>query len=163
MSDHELYEDEDDVDVDEDRASERKAVALFGMCLLIPALVLIGLGIVADDDTSGAYHMDAGHQLARAADKVRAYSRHNAPWSDWKAGEVRVTDENTIKFDVELATPRQATVISTRRPRIQYSYVKLACPPAEAGHKELMEMGDKLVVALHYQGKLVAEGACPPS
>ena len=66
-----------------------------------------------------------------------------------------------MKMEVELPSLKHASVISSRRPRIQYSFIKLACPPEAAGHTELMDSLDRIVIQLRYDGDLIAEGTCP--
>jgi len=161
MTDHEP--DERDITDDMPSASDKRSFLFFALVLLLPVLATLGFGFYQKLANDAPFVAGKGHPLAAAAGKVEAYSRLYPPQGNWRAQGVRIIDDETIVLDVELPSPKHATAISTRRPRIQYSYVKLACPPNEAGHKLLMDESNRVRVALRYQGKLVAEGTCPPS
>ena len=143
------------------RAEERRSILKFALSLLIPAVLLVAFGLWDKYADHAAGAMDSGHPLRAAAGKVDAYSRLNPPRGNWLAKGVRIVDDETLVLDVELPSLYQASVIASRRARVKYAYVKLACPPAEAGHRELMTPGGRVRVALRYQGRLVAEGSCP--
>lgn len=161
MSDHDHIE--SDITDNLPSVREGRSMLLFAFVLLVPVIGALGIGFYEKHSDDGPFLAGASHPLTAAADKVEAYSRLFPPQGNWRAQGVRIIDDETLVLDVELPSPKHATVISTRRPRIQYSYIKLACPPDEAGHKPLMNEGDRVVVSLRFQGKMVAEGACPPS
>ncbi len=146
---------------EEPNPNERRSFILFVLILLIPVMGALGVGFYQKFSEDTPFTAGKGHPLTDAASWIAAYSRQNPPQGNWLAKGVRIVGDKTMVLDVELPSLQHATAISTRRPRIQYSYVKLACPPDDAGHKPMMEEHDRIIVALRYQGKLIAEGTCP--
>ncbi len=63
--------------------------------------------------------------------------------------------------DVDVTKVPHAKIIRSRNKRIQYSYLKLACPPLDAPIRRALVDGSPLWINLHFEGATILEGACP--
>ena len=132
----------------------RRAPWSIAGALLLP---LIGLAIVS-------LFIDDGSEdkaLAASAIAVGGYYADNPPNGFWKATDVRVTDDKRLIVDVDVTRAPHAKIIRSRNKRIQYSYLKLACPPSDAPINRILAEGSPLWINLHFEGASILKGACP--
>jgi hypothetical protein len=168
-----MFDDEPEQTTTENRAFYRY---LF-LALMIPAIAVSTLALFAEDhgertavveserSVSAAFLVDLftndDQRLKRAAAYLDNFTRLNPPNGVWRQQGVEVVDGKTLRMQVEVPYRQHAQAIMTRRERIQYSYVKLACPPADSGVGEFMASDDRIVVELLHNGESIAEGTCP--
>lgn len=163
---------------DEPKTSDRTFYRYLFLALLIPAVGIGGLALMTEETTQGSASVESEksfsaafqidlfgngdeERMRKAAALLDNYTRLNPPNGVWRQQGVEVVDDETLRMTVEVPYRQHAQAIRTRRERIQYSYVKLACPPTEAGLAEYMNDDDRIVVQLRHKGETIAEGACP--
>ncbi len=132
----------------------RRAPWGLAAALLLPLVFLAVASLFVDDGSEDK-------ALAAAATSVKAYYADNPPNGLWVATGVRVTDDKRVMVDVDVTKAKHANVIRSRNKRIQYSYLKLACPPSEAPISRVLVEGSALWINLHFEGATILEGACP--
>ena len=79
----------------------------------------------------------------------------------WKLTSLRVTSDLRLVADVKVILRRHAEIIKSRNARIKYSYLKLACPPADAAVFTTVPGEKTLWIRLHHQGDTLIEAGCP--
>lgn len=168
------FDDEQEQTTTENRAFYRY---LF-LALMIPAIAVATLALFAEDhgertavvgsekSASAAFVIDLfstddDQRLKRAAAYLDNFTRLNPPNGVWRQQGVEVVGGKTLRMQVDVPYRQHAQAIMTRRERIRYSYVKLACPPLDSGLGEFMASDDRIVVELVHNGESIAEGTCP--
>ncbi len=121
---------------------------------LLPLVVVAVLSLFIDDKSEDT-------ALAASAAAIEAYYVKNPPNGLWKATGVSVTDDKRVMVNVDVAKVPHAKIIRSRNKRIQYSYLKLACPPLDAPINRALVEGNRLWINLHFEGATILEGACP--
>lgn len=168
-----------DEDFDDDqKTGDRAFYRYLFLALLIPAIAVGALALFAkggsgaaasaetQSASSASFKVDltsnGAQRLQRAAALLDNFTRIHPPNHMWRQQGVKVIDGRTIKMTVDVPYGYQAKTIITRRPRIKYNYVTLACPPEKkAGLDSYLNSDDRIVVELRYDGEKIAEGTCP--
>jgi hypothetical protein len=71
--------------------------------------------------------------------------------------------KKNVIVDVHVSRYDHAQVITQRNKRIQYSYLKLACPPSDAWVYDWLDGDDRIWVNLHHHGETILKAPCPNS
>ena len=132
----------------------RKTLMVFGLIVGLPFL-LIGLARLIATEMPKSEVME----VARAV--LEEHVRRNPPNRTWQMTATRVTDQNKLEMDVDIANFHQAKVIESRSGRVRHSYMKLACPELGATVYQQLPKGENIWIQLHYSGKPIVRGACP--
>ncbi|NQW01037.1 MAG: hypothetical protein HQ483_15130 [Rhodospirillales bacterium] len=98
-------------------------------------------------------------EVARAV--LEEHVRRNPPNGTWQMTATRVTDQDKLEMDVDVADYDKAKFIMSRTGRIRHSYMKLACPELEADVYRQLPKNETVWIQLHYNGEPIVSGACP--
>lgn len=124
--------------------------------IAIPSLTLVTLSQFADE-------MSEEEALQVATVAVKNYVDENPPRKGWKATDIYVGEKKNVIVDVHVSRYDHAQVITQRNKRIQYSYLKLACPPSDAWVYDWLDGDDRIWVNLHHHGETILKAPCPNS
>lgn len=122
--------------------------------IAIPGLTLLTLSQFADE-------MSDEEALEVATVAVKNYVDENPPRKGWRATGIYVGSDRNVVVDVHVSRYDHAQVINQRNQRIQYSYLKLACPPSDAWVYQWLDGKDRIWVNLHHHGETIIKAPCP--
>jgi len=134
----------------------RRVLRNVSLIILIPSLFLIGSLFFARD---GSRNEDMQIAALVLAEDMHSVLLQNG----WSINRVFVNDKQQVELDIDLAYSYQAEFIKSRNGRVQFSYVKLACPPPEAKVYSILPKFESVWVHLLYNKELIVKGACPKS
>lgn len=122
--------------------------------ILVPGTIIATMAHFAED-------MSEDDVLEVAAVAVKNYIDQNPPRQGWRATNTYVDDKKAVVVDVNVPQFSHAKVIKQRNDRIKYSYLKLACPPADAWVFDWLHGDDRIWINLHHQGETIIKAPCP--
>lgn len=122
--------------------------------IAIPSLTLLTLSQFADE-------MSEEEALEVASVAVKNYVDENPPRKGWRATNIYIGTKHNVIVDVHVSRYDHAQVINERNQRIQYSYLKLACPPTDAWVYQWLSGKDRIWVNLHHHGETIIKAPCP--
>jgi len=94
---------------------------------------------------------------------VKNYVDENPPRKGWRATDIYIGADKNVVVDVHVSRYDHAQVINQRNKRIQYSYLKLVCPPSDAWVYDWLDGNDRIWVNLHHHGETIIKAPCPNS
>ena len=118
-------------------------------------------GVVLATMASFAEEMTESEALEVATVAVKNYLDENPPRQGWRATSIYVDDRQSVVVDLHVPRFEHAQVIRQRNERIQYSYLKLACPPPNAWVFEWLHGENRIWVNLHHHGDTIIKAPCP--
>lgn len=98
-------------------------------------------------------------EVARAV--LEEHVRRHPPNKTWQMTSIRISDDFKLVMDVNVPNSRHAKVIQSRTPRVQHSYMKLACPSLDSRVYKQLPEGETVWIQLHYYDQPIIKGACP--
>ncbi len=125
-----------------------------GAAILIPAVTILALGQFAED-------VSEDEALEVAAVAVKNYVDQNPPRQGWRATDIYIGASRNVVVDVHVPNFDHAAVIQSRNERVRFSYLKLACPPANAWVYDWLEGRDRIWINLHHHGETLLKAPCP--
>ena len=132
----------------------RRTLTAIGLIVGLP-VILIGLARLMATEAPKSEVME----VARAV--LEEHVRRIPPNKTWQMTATRVTEDNKLEMDVDIANYHQAKVIESRSGRVRYSYMKLACPDLDATVYQQLPKNETIWIQLHYNGNPIVRGACP--
>jgi len=138
------------------RKISRRVIINLAAIISLPCIFLAAIVFLSEEVNDKKELEIAALTLAEDMEKT--------PLKDgWTVTDIRATDIHRVEMDVEVALHYQAEFIKSRKGRIQYSYLKLACPHTDAKAYQIMSKAQSVWVRLLYNNELIVTGACPKS
>jgi len=132
----------------------RRVIKAVAFTVAVPALFIAVAGFFAED-------ADDRDRLEVARLVLDEYVDQNPPNGKWERGEIRVTEDMRLEMDVSVPAYEHAKFIESRTKRVQHSYLKLACPPAQSDVFDRLIDGETVWIRLMYKGEVITKGPCP--
>ncbi|MEK9724245.1 MAG: hypothetical protein VW405_12305 [Rhodospirillaceae bacterium] len=134
------------------RRHRAKTVGI-GFAIGLPALMLAALFQMSEP-------ISEQDMMKVAAIALHDHYSVNPPYGVWTFDGVRINEDERLVVDVNVSVIPHATFIETRNQRVRYSYLKLACPLADAGVNKWLD-DIKVWINLTFHDKTLIEAPCP--
>ena len=134
-------------------STHRRKLLGLAAVFVLPAMILGFLFIAANSGSEK-------QAMRVAAIALQDHYSENPPYGVWEFESVRISEDERLIVDVHVAVIPHATFIKTRNKRIRYSYLKLACPKADAPVHAFLQ-NQTVWINLRFHEETLLLGACP--